>query len=125
MRFLLLFLISFSALADDLTISWDSPTTREDGSALPLEEIDSYTLSHSIDDVAQPLITTDQNSYTLNDVQNGTHVFRVLTTDTDGLASPYSDPIARNVSDVEKAPISTTTITITVSCNGECEKEIN
>jgi len=79
----------------DLTISWDHPIAREDGSALPASEIDSYYIAYMNNDGSMSIVAVpgSVNSVTIPDFPPGTYEFTINTVDTDGIVSAKSDPV--------------------------------
>lgn len=65
----------------DITLTWDAPTQREDGSDLPLSEIDGYKLYHSVDGGTEEItnVPSSTNSYVFVDVVYGLHTFSIST----------------------------------------------
>lgn len=98
-KLLLLALISTSAFADTVSLSWTTPTLREDGTALLASEIANYRISWTIKNVAQTdiLAAGTATSYTLNTGTLAGRVCAVLrTVDTDGLESMPTNAACRN-----------------------------
>ena len=80
------------------TLSWDIPTTREDGSTLPINEIAGFKIYSQRNNGSYwteyiPVIDT----YTFNNLEQGLWRFWLVTVDTDGLASEYSKPVSKVV----------------------------
>lgn len=97
MKFLILLLLPFAALADTLTVTWTAPTTREDGTALPSAEIAGYRLSWTVRGVAQPDQVVTGTSYALDTGSLAGRTCVVLrTVDTDGLESEPTPAACRN-----------------------------
>lgn len=85
------------AILHDVSLSWDIPLEREDGSSLSLFEIDGYTIVYGMS--ADQLNSTvrvvggQQTSHTLNDLEEGTYFFSIATIDSDGVQGRYSDVV--------------------------------
>jgi hypothetical protein len=83
--------------ADTVNVSWTPPTAREDGTAMPLSEIQHYRLSWTLKGVAQ---TDKIATGTSNVIDTGTVSGRVCVTlrtvDTDGLESAPTTQVCRN-----------------------------
>lgn len=79
-----------------VSLSWDVPTQREDGSNLSLDEIQSYkiysgTNPNSLSAVAN-VNDPAQKSYS-DTLQEGTYYYAISTVTQDGLEGPRSSPI--------------------------------
>lgn len=80
-----------------IQFSWDAPTTREDGQALPSSELGSYTLyvglkSGEYDQ--QHTVMADKADLILSGFgTNRKHYFAITATDKNGLESKYSKEI--------------------------------
>ena len=85
-----------------LDLSWTAPTTRADGTALSLSEIDGYivyvgTSSDNLN-VVVDLNDNTSTSYTLNDLNVGTTYYIALKTyDVDGMSSSMSNIVQKTV----------------------------
>lgn len=84
-----------------LTISWNAPTTRTDGSALSLSEIDGYCifLGDSPNNLTMRVDLNESSaiSHTLNNLPVGNYFVAVTVYDTDGQASDYSNTVEMTV----------------------------
>lgn len=83
---------------DEIQLNWNAPTTRTDGSALPLTDIQGYELVVTT--------ATESNSVTINaatttefthenpvpDCGAGDIDYQIATVDTDGRVSELTDP---------------------------------
>ncbi len=81
------------------TLSWSAPTTRADGTALALSEIDGYRI-YMGDSESSLLLVMDINdstltTYTLTDLTTGSYFFTVTAYDMDGVESGYSNIISK------------------------------
>ncbi len=77
MRYLILFLLSFSVAAAEINVLWQAPTIHEDKT--PITAPVSFRLYHVIDNIEQPIIELppETTSYTISDAPNGVHVFQI------------------------------------------------
>jgi hypothetical protein len=94
----ILLLLSSAAWADTAALTWAQPTAREDGSALPLTEIQGYRLVWTLRGVAQPAkMIPVGTAYTLDTgTVSGKVCVTLYTVDTDGLESDPSVTVCRN-----------------------------
>lgn len=84
----------------EITLSWNMPTTRENGDALLASEIAGYEIYYFLEgtpEAAGEIVAinngnTTQHSLTIN--QPGTYIFAISTIDLDGLQSDISDPVS-------------------------------
>jgi len=81
-----------SDVTDTVSLSWQRPETREDGSDLMASEIDRYEVffgssSGEYDQSIETLSTSTE----ISDLSEGKYYFAVKAYDTDGLASAFSD----------------------------------
>lgn len=81
----------------DIIFNWNLPTLRQNGVALPSNQIGTFTIETSIDDGAtwSVVVTAPRTtSYVWASVAYRTYKFRIRVTDnTNGLAGAFSDPI--------------------------------
>jgi hypothetical protein len=82
-------------------LSWEIPTTRTDGTVLPVNEINGYRvyMGTSDNDLAMIVDLNDgyQTSYTVTDLPAGTYHFAVTTYDTDDNESNYSNIAVKEI----------------------------
>lgn len=82
-----------------VTLSWNAPTTRENGDPLQLSEISGYEIyyfldSSSSDDSEVASINNPSTvSYVTPTLTSGTYYFSIVTIDSSGLYSDLSDYI--------------------------------
>jgi hypothetical protein len=99
-------LSAFSILVEEpdglatATIRWAAPSTREDGTALPLSEIDGYRI-YMGDSKSSLIVVLDINDssvtqYTLTDISKGDHYFAVSAYDIEDRESGLSDIILKS-----------------------------
>lgn len=88
----------------DVTLSWSIPTTREDGTALPIAEIDSYEIyyypngsSIGSGEVVPVAAQTPGGSMVseqlISSIPTGNYWFTIITIDTDGNFSDIGTPV--------------------------------
>lgn len=83
----------------DLLIEWEAPTTRLDGTFLPIEELEKYTIyvsrNKSTDDKmlirVEDVLDVTLTSWYLLDVGNGRIYIYMTVTDIYGVSSAYSN----------------------------------
>jgi hypothetical protein len=73
-----------------ITVSWEIPTAREDGTILNPDEILRYELD--CDGIIYP-VGSDITQYAVSGLKSGPTVCRVRAIDTDGLESKWSDAV--------------------------------
>lgn len=78
------------------TVSWTLPTTREDGAALPIEEIKHTLFSMSADlglnfSPEVQILPTDPQVFSIGNLSGGTYLFRTAVVDTDDRRSLDAD----------------------------------
>jgi len=127
LKIILLMLLSFGVLADDVLLEWDIPTQRVDGATLNPEEIDGYTIKHQIGKDAQDDIKVDGGltlSHAIAGISTGVHLFSIATV-SDGVTGPYSNSIPITISEksiaAPQAP--PTVIRVQLNCDN-CQYEI-
>lgn len=79
---------SCAAQAEEKTLTWTPPTTREDGKKLPPGEINGYNLFES----GKQFAWTKETKYKI-DLAPGKHCFTVRTLDTNKLTSKDSNKV--------------------------------
>ena len=82
---------------DGVSLAWSAPSTRTDGSYLPLTELAGYRVYYgtTADDMA-PLVDLNDiaiTQYTVSNLPAGNYYFAVSVYDIDGLESGYSQVI--------------------------------
>ncbi|MBL4707744.1 MAG: hypothetical protein JKY48_04815 [Flavobacteriales bacterium] len=91
---LLTMFFSFSAFAENYTLSWTDPVEREDDSALARSEISHFTAR----DANTNAVIIDVIDAALNEIVHnftkGSHDIVMTATDTDGLESVYSPTVS-------------------------------
>lgn len=79
-----------------VTLSWIAPNKRVDGTNLPLNQIDYYTVGYTKDGAAaveSNPIPSSQLTHTYTSLLPGVYDFYIKVTDTDGLTGPASAPV--------------------------------
>lgn len=83
------------------TLSWDIPTERENGSALPLSEIGGYEIVYrKADSTEYQLLVIDDHtaqSTTINDLTTGEYEFKIASFDSTGMYGQYSSLIYASI----------------------------
>lgn len=86
------------ATLSSVTLSWEIPTTRENGSPLSPEEIAGYILTYgSAEEPAQVLEIEPTLTSTVVELNPGFWTFSIQTLDTDGLLSKPSGEVSVQV----------------------------
>jgi len=114
MRILFLIFVPFLvfvAEAGDVTISWKTPTAREDGTALTTDEIDRYDLY--ADGALLTTLAGGMNESYAGTMTPGEHCFAMKTVDTGNRESVFSTEVCKLVT--SNSPPNSVTITITVA----------
>jgi len=87
-----------SSSSPDVTITWDVPTARSDGSKLAISDIKGYNIYYgaSPEDLGTTVNVADsgQTSYIFNTLSAGTYYFAISTLTNDGLEGSKSDPVS-------------------------------
>ncbi len=90
-----------TALAGHALLSWVAPTTRMDGSYLPVTELEGYRIYYGTSaDNLSVLVDLNDDSITefdVNSLPSGTYFFAVSAYDTQGVESGLSNVIAKDV----------------------------
>ena len=77
----------------DISLNWQAPLSREDGSALPITAIAGYEISYENSRQQTAIITlnnADSNSYKINDLPPDDYQFAVFAFDTNNAISNAS-----------------------------------
>ena len=77
----------------DISLSWQIPLSREDGSALPMSAIAGYEISYENSRQQSTVITlnnAESNSYKINDLPPDDYQFAVFAFDTNNAVSDAS-----------------------------------
>jgi len=97
------------AVADDLTWSWNPPTERTDGTALPASDIEGYRMK--LNSVEQPnLLTAGVNNITVT-APAGQMCASFATEDTGGRKSVWTTDVCKTVLAPPGEP---TSVTVTI-----------
>ncbi len=92
----------------DITLSWNIPTQREDGSGLDLTEIGGYEIYYFLEGSTEgegetvniPAVDNNNQYVTSHDVQlnqTGSYVFAISTYDTNNVYSVISEPVTVDI----------------------------
>ena len=91
----------------NVLLDWVVPTTREDGTVLPISEIASYEIYYHLDDgttngtTVGVAATNDAGtlvtSFELNNLTEGDYFFSIATVDTQGNVSEFVEPVALSI----------------------------
>lgn len=85
----------------DVSLSWDIPTQREDGSALELYEINGYVIQYGTQSgQLDQTVTVDGGNVTTAEVEGllaGTYYFAIATIDSDDVRGEFSAEISTSV----------------------------
>ncbi len=114
----LLMLISSTASAIDVKATWQRPTTRESGAALPADQIKQYELEYvNLSTMARKtrIVSGTYQGYTLTGLMQAKYGFRIRVYDVGGLVSKWSNQITADIK-----PPSTTVPIPTDPCNCVC-----
>ncbi|MFV1873213.1 MAG: Ig and FN3 domain-containing protein [Oleiphilus sp.] len=88
-------------VASSIELTWDVPQAREDGSELPLYEINGYVIAYGTsqnDLTSQVAIDgASSTSTTLENLSSGTYFFSIATIDSDGVQGAYSSVIQQSI----------------------------
>ncbi|MDG9669648.1 immunoglobulin domain-containing protein [Hahella sp. CR1] len=79
---------------------WNTPNTREDGSALAQQEISAYRIYHTTEDGswgASVEAQADATDYTFGGLGSGVHYFAVTVVDTSGIESDFSNIMSKQI----------------------------
>lgn len=86
---------------NDVSLTWDIPAAREDGSYLAVYEIDGYELRYSKDNSNTETVVRIEDAQTtdwvLEDAEPGYYEFTIATIDSDGVYSQYSTPASKTI----------------------------
>lgn len=108
-----------SAIAGSVSLAWDAPTTRTDGSAMALSEIanyrvyygqasHTYTLQKNVANPGTLIVSTQITSLT-----TGTWYFAVTVFDVTGVESGYSNEVSKLVPLAPPSPVTALTGVVT------------
>lgn len=85
--------------AQTITLSWTSPSTREDGSALPMSELSGYRIFYYLEespdnDTVVPVSGGSTRSAQVTLSTSGTYYFAIAAVDNNGLVSNLSNYVS-------------------------------
>jgi hypothetical protein len=83
--------------ASSVTLSWDAPTTNEDGS--PLIDLSGYKVYYgsSSGSYTQSINVGNNTQIMIDDLSSGSWCFSITAYDTSGNESMYSDEVCTNL----------------------------
>lgn len=90
-------------------LTWQPPTQRVDGSALPLNAIASFNVKRSNSGPSGPFVvvatlTNDKTSYQDVGLAAGSYYWEISTTDTSGTEGPASATVQKTILSPPNAP---------------------
>ena len=89
------------ASSSAVSLTWDIPAVREDGSYLAVYEIDGYELRYSKDnsntETVVRIADAQTTDWVLENAEPGYYEFTIATIDSDGVYSQYSAPASKTV----------------------------
>ncbi len=93
------------AFAADVSLSWDAPTTNEDGT--PLTDLAGYTVYYGIESAnyTENIDVGNVLTYTVTNLSDGTYYFAVTAYDTSGNESDYSNEVNESIVIAPAAPV--------------------
>ena len=93
----LLFFVIMHSYAGEATLSWDAPTTNEDGT--PLEDLAGYKVYRGTAPrtYGTPVDVGNVLSHNIIGLGEGTHYFAVTAYDTSGNESKYSNEVSKTI----------------------------
>jgi len=82
-------------------LSWNAPLERQNQEALKMAELSGYVISYGQDpeNLEQTVLVNNASTmeYTVEDLADGTWYFSVQVEDNNGLISPPSDLVSKNI----------------------------
>lgn len=89
------------ASSSAVSLTWDIPAVREDGSYLAVYEIDGYELRYSKDnsntETVVRIADAQTTDWVLENAEPGYYEFTIATIDSDGVYSQYSAPASKTI----------------------------
>jgi hypothetical protein len=87
--------------ASRVLLSWNAPTSRTDGTFLPVTELQGYRIYYgSSEDSLSVLVDLNDDSiteYTVDTLPSGSYYFAISAYDSDGVESGLSNIISKDV----------------------------
>lgn len=81
-----------------ITLTWDTPTQREDNSLLPVTEIQGYVITKQRNSgPVEHRTVTRINTVKFEGLPEGVYTFSIATVDSDGFRGDFSTPITQEV----------------------------
>ena len=85
------------AVTRDISLSWEIPLEREDGTPLELYEIDGYKIAYGTSasqlDTFVSVTGAAVTDYMFSSLLAGVYYFAIATIDSDGVQGRYSEPV--------------------------------
>lgn len=80
-------------------LTWDTPTEREDGTALAFNEISHYVIQYQLlnSDTVHTRAVAKSNAVVFRNLPSGTYVFRIATVDSDKNQGNFSPDITQTL----------------------------
>lgn len=105
-KLLLAMALSATAQAESVDIkrTWAIPTHMTDGSVLPFERIDNYTIYDGDGSVLE-VVSPSTTSHTQTVESSGTYCVTATTTDIDGVEGPHSPISCAEIFSSPNSPI--------------------
>lgn len=112
--------------AASIEVTWDTPTTRKDGSSLDVSEIKGYYIYYQKDNVLQTPVFVEGpiNIYTLPDITKGEYLLWMSSVDSSDQEGDTGQIIQLGIVDKEKAKIESFDISIKVIMSDGEELEV-
>lgn len=105
-KFLLLTLFSMRLYAGDAIVSWDYPTTYEDGSPLPMSEVLGVIVYYGTTPggpyTSNKLVAPPATTVTITNLSPGTWYFVATVMASNNLESSYSNEVIKSVASTSK-----------------------
>lgn len=107
-----------NAHGQEILLTWEHPTEREDGTALGLGEIDGYRLYHDLSGVKNGVIEISPGtSFTFPVEGVGVYTFQISTVSFEQ-EGRKSDPVSVQVNEHYSEPVAPVINSATFSCDG-------
>ena len=110
-------LCSLVVQAADIELTWNAPTTREDGAALSPSDIAGYEIHAKYPNGTTTIIEVPatETSYSVAISTSGRYAFTILTVDTDSLRSAPSGEVSANIAS-RSAPSTIEGVQLNIVC---------
>jgi hypothetical protein len=119
------------AFSEQVTLSWDPPTTNTDGT--PLTDLSGYKVYYgtTTKSYSQTIDAGNTNTYTVSNLSNGTFYFAVTAYDVSRNESAYSNEVSKTIQTTSQCTLTVNrtgngTITGTgINCGSDCTEPYN